>query len=221
MAKSKRVFIILILVLVIPLFVTGILLYAFNRYATRVQPLEKLPHASVAIVFGAGYYKGGKPSQILQDRLTTAVQLYHNNLVDKILVSGDNSTESYNETQTMFDVIAKQGVPKEDIWRDFGGRDTYDTCYRAHVGWLVQHAILVSQAYHLPRALYCANALGIDAYGIPADGPYAYVYITKYRLRELPAMLLNWIEIHILKRDPEIPIQVQQEALEYFAPTIP
>lgn len=125
-----------------------------------------VPAAPVGLVFGAGVFASGQPTPFLRARLDLAVDLYRRGQVQVLLVSGDNRTHRYDEPTAMRDYLVGRGVPEARIVRDFGGRNTYDSCKRAHEVFGVRKAILVSQAYHMPRAVAVCRALGIDANGV-------------------------------------------------------
>jgi len=116
-------------------------------------------------------------------------------------MSGDNSRLDYNEPQAMLEYAVAAGVPAEAIVLDYAGRRTYDSCYRALHIFGVQEAILVTQAYHLDRSLYTATRLSIDAVGVPAD-KRSYVYIQRYRWREIAATWAAWWDLNILHPTP-------------------
>jgi SanA protein len=166
-------------------------------------PLGLSPQGKTAIVFGAGLYRDGTPSAVLRDRVQTAVELYKAGKVEKILMSGDNSTLSYNEPGAMQKYAIQLGVPEEAIVLDYAGRRTYDTCYRAKSIFGVNEALLVTQDYHLPRALFICNALGLKTIGISADRRNyrldTYIY---WRLREIPATFTSFLDLYIWKPKP-------------------
>ena len=139
------------------------------HYGRSIYTVEDVPADNVAIVFGAAVYSNGRLSGILQDRVDTAVQLYLAGTVQKILVSGDNRFENYDEPTAMMAYAIENGVSPDDIQPDFAGRRTYDTCYRAHEIFQLDSAILVTQNFHLPRALFTCLQLGIDVVGVSAD----------------------------------------------------
>jgi len=140
---------------------------------------EDVPVRRVAIVFGAEVKKDGTPSAVLRDRVQTAVELYKNGKVEKLLMSGDNRFVDYNEPESMRQYAISLGVPDEAIILDYAGRRTYDTCYRAKEIFQVDSAILVTQGFHLPRALFLCNAFGVEAVGVKADN---YYYLKRLRL---------------------------------------
>ncbi|MCE1253384.1 MAG: YdcF family protein [Anaerolineae bacterium] len=164
----------------------------------QIFTIENAPSAKVAIVFGAGLRRDGTPTPILRDRVETAVNLYKQGLVSKLLVSGDNRFLDYNEPGAMYDYAISMGVPPEDVIRDYAGRRTYDTCYRAQAIFGVADAILVTQSYHLPRALYLCNHLGITAQGVSSDmrryTPFAYTsWLTREWVARAGALWDIWI----------------------------
>jgi len=179
----------------------GLRAWTQRRFADRVYGVGDVPPRSVAVVFGAGLWADGSPTPVLADRVDTAAELYHAGKVSVLLMSGDNSRLEYNEPQAMLEYAVSAGVPAEAIVLDYAGRRTYDSCYRALHIFGVQDAVLVTQAYHLDRALYTANRLGIDAVGVPAD-KRAYVYIRRYRWRELAATWAAWWDLNILHPTP-------------------
>ena len=128
------------------------------RYGALVHELGAAPSAPVAIVFGAGVRGDGRLSPMLRDRMDTAVALYRAGKVRKLLVSGDNRFVDYNEPGAMYDYAVAAGVPPADVVRDYAGRRTYDTCYRAGVIFGVTDALLVTQRFHLPpRAVHVSQ----------------------------------------------------------------
>ena len=170
---------------------------------SRVYEPENAPVGKVAIVFGAGLYRNGSPTPVLRDRVATAAELYHTGKVEKILMSGDNSTPEHNEPGAMRDYAISLGVPDQDIILDYAGRRTYDTCYRARHVFVIDSAILVTQAFHLPRALYTCNMLDVPAVGVPADlRQYRRVSQTFWNLRESAATAVALWQVHISRPQP-------------------
>ena len=186
-----------------------IMLHVANRYAGKIvlapnliEATDSSDSAHVAIVFGAGIKSDGMPSDALADRILTAADLYAAGIVRKILMSGDNSYVNYNEPEVMKNYAVDQGVPEKDIVLDYGGRRTYDTCYRAKHVFSLDSAILVTQAFHLNRALYLCNELGIDSIGVTADR-HTYLGSGGWAIREWLARINAWFDIQ-LKAKPEI-----------------
>lgn len=142
-----------------------------NQIITNINELDTSGwgRPRVAIVFGASVYSNGDLSPVLEDRVDTAIELYRARKVDRILVSGDNRHPSYNEPKAMQEYLVTHAVAAKDVVVDYAGRSTYETCLRAKEIFGLQRAVLVSQRYHLPRALYIANQLGLDAAGMAGD----------------------------------------------------
>ncbi len=153
--------------------VTG--LYA----ASRTFSVENVPPERAAIVFGAGLRRDGSPTAVLRDRVETAAQLYFAGKVEKLLLSGDNRFVDYNEPAAMRQYALSLGVPDDALVLDYAGRRTYDTCYRAKAIFGLTEAVLVTQNFHLPRALFTCNALGLKATGVGANNIY---YLKRSRL---------------------------------------
>jgi len=159
-----------------------------------------VPSQPVAIVFGAGVY-GDIPTPMLYDRVASAVDLYRAGTVRKLVMSGDNRFVTYNEPRVMRDVALSLGVPERDIVLDYAGRSTYDTCYRARDIFGIRSAILVTQRFHLDRALATCHFLGIDAVGFTADRrPYRSTWWNE--AREIPATLKAGVELFVTKPSP-------------------
>ena len=183
--------------LFLPRIVTAILA------AARIYSAESVPAGRVAIVFGAGLRRDGTATAILRDRVMTAAGLYFDGKVEKLLMSGDNSTLDYNEPAAMREYALSIGVPEEAIVLDYAGRRTYDTCYRARAIFGVEDAILVTQDFHLPRALFLCNALGVDAVGVESNNFY---YLKRSRLiwnvREMLATFGAFLDVYVYKPTP-------------------
>lgn len=130
--------------------------------------LKDVPKVKVAIIFGAGI-NGDQPSRYLKDRLDAGISLYKNNKVDKILLSGDNGKDEYDELTVMKLYCQKNGVDTTKIYIDYAGFDSYSTMFRAKHIFHVDTAILVSQKYHLNRCIYLGDKLGIKSFGYSAD----------------------------------------------------
>lgn len=159
-----------------------------------------IQHYEVAIIFGAGIKDDGTPSDALKDRLKTAAELYDAGLVDTIIVSGDNRLENYDEPTAMYEYLMNtERIPAGDIVLDYAGRRTYDTCARASEVFDVDTAILVSQGFHLPRAIFTCTALGIDSAGYSATDEYGYVFGEYYKIREVAAIYKAVFDIYIME----------------------
>jgi SanA protein len=171
-------------------------LWAHWHYGRQTYSLDDVRRERVAIVFGARIYPDGRLSPMLRDRVETAAALYQAGKVDKLLLSGDNRFEDYDEPGRMRDYALSLGVPDEDIQPDYAGRRTYDTCYRAQAVFDLESAILVTQDFHLPRALFTCERLGLDVVGVAADRqPYLLRSLAWSTLREIPAMTMALIDV--------------------------
>lgn len=142
--------------------------------------------ADAVVVLGASVKADGTPSDILQDRLETAVSLYRVGAADAIIVSGDNRTSHYNESAAMKAYCMALGVPSEDIYEDHAGYSTYESMYRARHVFGAERIIVTTQAYHLYRAMFAAQGLGMETRGVASDQG-AYDNQRMYSLREVVA----------------------------------
>ncbi len=143
--------------------------YVEKRYESRIIPRDRAPQTPVALVYGAGLAPGGVPSPVLAQRLDAAIALYHEGKVGALLLSGDNSDRFHDETRAMVRYVLDRGVPRSAVEEDDAGLSTYDSSVRARTVFGVREAVLVTQRFHLARALYIANSVGIDAWGVAAD----------------------------------------------------
>jgi SanA protein len=183
----------------------------------------------VALVLGAGLWRDGSPTPVLHDRVATAVDLYKAGSVEKILMSGDNRFPGHNEPEAMRRLAVQLGVPDTDIildyagrrtydscYRiilDYAGRRTYDSCYRARAIFDLQQVTVVTQRFHLNRAIYLCEALGVEAVGVVADRrAYRKPQPQWWSLRELAALVNAWLDIHLLQPQPvlgeKLPIEL-------------
>jgi SanA protein len=197
--KRKMLYFVLFLVLII---IIGTPRYLMVQKAKdNIYQVESVPGTRAAVVFGAGLNRDGTPTTVLRDRVRTAAELYQAGKVDKLLMSGDNRFINYNEPGAMKTFALQIGIPEDDIVLDYAGRRTYDTCYRAKEIFLLQKAILVTQNFHLPRALYICNGLGLDAWGVSAD-LRSYRDSEFWKIREIPASLNAYLQVHITRPEP-------------------
>jgi SanA protein len=143
--------------------------YTFVRYQPGIYTASAAPRERVAIVFGAGLTRSGRVTSVLYDRVATAADLYHAGKVDRLLLSGDNRAADYNEPAAMRRAALELGVPDSALVLDYAGTSTYDTCYRARAVFGLEQALLVTQDFHLPRALFLCDAFGVRATGVSAD----------------------------------------------------
>lgn len=170
-----------------------------NKYIVNINELPK--DIDVIIVLGAGVKKNGEPSDILVDRLKTALEVYNADESSKFLLTGDHGREEYNEVKAMKNYIKENNIDEAKIFMDHAGFNTYESMYRARDVFHVKKAVVVTNRYHLPRALYIARKLGIEAYGVPSD-IRNYYYMRSYQKRELLAQVKDFMYINILKPLP-------------------
>lgn len=172
------------------------------RGASMVRGRSELARADAVIVPGARVYADGRVSVMLADRLDAALALYRDGTVPRILVSGDHGTREYDEVNAMANYLEARGVPARHIFLDHAGFTTYDTLYRARAVFGVGRAIVVTQRFHLTRALFVASALGLPAEGLVADRtPYTARSLVRSNLREVGARVKAFAEV-ILHRRP-------------------
>lgn len=193
MNKWKKYLLRTLLVLVVLCAFLVVLAFGLSAYVVgsardRVLTPEESapPEVDCILVLGCGVYSDGTPTPMLADRLARGVELYEAGWADKLLMSGDNRSQYYNELATMCQVAQDKGVPREDIVLDYAGLSTYDSLYRARDIFGVKKLVIVTQEYHLYRALYLAQALGLEAWGVAADGQN-YRGQTMRDLREIVA----------------------------------
>lgn len=171
------------------------------RYRGRIVSAEAVAPRPVAIVLGAGVYPNGRLTPVLADRMRTAIGLYQTGKVQKLLLSGDNSVLEYNEPARMGDFAREQGLPDTALAYDYAGRRTYDSCWRARHIFGQRQVVIVTQAFHLPRALYLCQQLGVDAVGVAADRRF-YTAAPFWAVRESLARITAWLDVHLLHPQP-------------------
>ncbi|WP_328317374.1 SanA/YdcF family protein [Streptomyces sp. NBC_00388] len=139
--------------------------WMFAVAGDRVRTTADVPPADVAVVFGAGL-RQGQPSPYLAHRLDAAIDLYRAGTVKVVLVTGDNSRTDYDEPDSMRAYLVRHGVPGRRVVSDFAGFDTWDSCVRARRVFGVRRAVLVSQGFHIRRAIALCRSAGIESYGV-------------------------------------------------------
>jgi vancomycin permeability regulator SanA len=172
--------------------VGGTVFLTINAYVERVgqkfiYTAETVPNADAVLILGAYVLPNGTLSDMLQDRVTVGHGLYLNGKAPKILVSGDHGRTYYDEVNSMKDYIKSQGVPGSDVFMDHAGFSTYESMYRARDIFQVRKVIIVTQHYHLLRAVFIARALGLEAYGVDADLHNYGMIMGSYQVREMAA----------------------------------
>ena len=151
--------------------VFGLSSHMKNHTAEKILTAEEAAkqEADCILVLGCGVRPDGTPSLMLQDRLETGIALYEDGAAPKLLMSGDHGRKEYDEVNLMKEYALERGVPSEDVFMDHAGFSTYESMYRARDIFCAEKVIVVSQRYHLPRALYVAEKLGMEACGVPAQ----------------------------------------------------
>ncbi|WP_066889488.1 vancomycin high temperature exclusion protein [Clostridium nigeriense] len=200
---GKRVMGIVVSLLILIIMAISISLSIVNSYKKYIYNIENIPiNNDAIIVLGAGVKNDGTPSDILADRLETSLEVFEAKAANAFVLSGDHSREDYNEVGAMKDYIVSNNIDERVIFMDHAGFSTYDTMYRAKEIFKINKAIIVTNEYHLPRALYIARKLGIDAYGVKSD-KRGYQLMSSYKKREVLAQLKDFIYVNILKPKPK------------------
>ncbi len=184
-----------------------VLLLGVNGYMKKIgqqhmSDLQDSYQAEAAIVLGAYVTPNGYLCDMLRDRVETAVELYNKGKVKKLLMSGDHGQDSYDEVNHMRRYAEQLGVPGEDIFMDHAGFSTYESMYRSRDVFQVASAIIVTQEFHLPRAIYIARTMGLEAKGYKAD-KHLYSGIQYNEAREIVARNKDFINVHLLKPQPK------------------
>lgn len=184
--RKKILMFIIIFIIVIILLILGINIFVVfstkNNIITE-ESAKDLKDIDCILILGAGVW-GDKPSPMLEDRLVQGVSLYNNGVAPKIIVSGDHGTEEYDEVNIMKQFAIDKGIPSEDIFMDHAGFSSYDSIYRAKEIFGAKKVLIVTQKYHLYRALYIADKLEIEAYGVGSD-PRKYSGQALREIREI------------------------------------
>ena len=197
----KKITKILFLIIIISL----LLILTINFYVIKVSDKKivennnNLKNVDCILILGAGIW-GDKPSPMLQDRLDEGIKLYKSGIASKIIMSGDHGNKNYDEVNIMKQYAIDKGIPSEDIFMDHAGFSTYESIYRAKEIFKAKNIIIVTQKYHLYRALYIAKKLDINAYGISSD-PRKYRGQTYREVREILARNKDFINC-IIKPKP-------------------
>lgn len=165
-----------------------------------VEEAAEVSDVDCILVLGCLVRSNGTPSNMLEDRLERGIELYESGAAPKLLMSGDHGRVDYNEVETMKQYAVEAGVPSSDVFMDHAGFSTYDSVYRAKEIFEADKVIIVSQEYHLYRALYLAEKLGLEAYGVAAEGD-DYGGQTYRELREILARVKDFMTA-IIKPEP-------------------
>lgn len=198
--RNKKLSILIIAILMVAPF--AIDRYVIFSSAQRILPQEEVvrSHADCILVLGAGITPDGRPSYMLRDRLDKGIELYEAGAAPKLLLSGDNGQERYDEVNAMKQYVLERGIPETDIFLDHAGFSTYESMYRAKAVFQVESAIVVTQKYHLYRSLYIAEQLGLETTGTSALEK-RYVGQWSRDVRELLARNKDFVQT-IFKPEP-------------------
>jgi len=198
----KRIIIWVVCIAIIGiLFFFGVQIYiAQSTKDYLISDVSEAPESDAVMILGAMVYSSGKPSPVLKTRLDYGYELYIQGKAKKILVSGDHGRVNYDEVNVMKDYLMEKGVPREDIFMDHAGFNTYDSMYRAKAIFQIETLLICTQDFHIGRSLYIARKLGIDAYGYPCEDDTAYK--TYNNMRESLARVKAVFDV-IIKRKPK------------------
>lgn len=173
-----------------------------SQYVYSIDDVNKLEKADCVLVLGALVYDNENLSLILKDRVDYAIKIYEAGKADRLLFSGDHGQKDYDEVNAMMDYAISKGVPKDVIFLDHAGFSTYESMYRARDVFCVKSAIIVTQRFHISRAVYIARALGLDAVGVNSD-PRAYSNATSDAIRESLARVKDFFSVNIFLPKPK------------------
>lgn len=199
--KLKKIFKILLSSIIYLVLILGLMVLIINIYMINITKNYILTEEQASnynfdciTVLGASVRSDGTPSIMLQDRLDQALVLYFDGISNKILMSGDHAYDDYDEVNTMKNYAIKKGAPSSDIFMDHAGLNTYDSMYRLKNIYEVNRTIIVTQDYHLYRAIYIARELGLDAYGV-ASNPQEYHGQFYRDVREILARVKDYFQV--------------------------
>lgn len=182
--------------------INSIVINASEQYITDIESIDTLDTADCVLVLGALVYDDTHISPILADRMQTAISIYKAGKADKLLLSGDHGQKEYDEVNAMMEYAVSCGVPKEDIFLDHAGFSTYESIYRARDVFLVRNVIIVTQEFHLSRAIYIAQALSLNARGVKSD-LRRYAAESYNNIRESIARVKDFLYVHIFLPEPK------------------
>ena len=215
----SRIFVRTSFKLLIFLFVTASIIFvAFNSIVVfcsankiySIENIDELETAQCVLVPGSRVFSDERLSAVLQDRVDYAIEIYKAGKAERLLFSGDHGRTEYDEVNAMLNYAVSKGVPQEDIFLDHAGFSTYESLYRARDVFCVSDVIIVTQKFHIYRAVFIAQQLGLETQGVNSD-PRRYLYADYDSLRESFARVKDLIYVNILKPKPkylgdEIPI---------------
>lgn len=197
----------LVVISLVVLVLSGSTVLAVDRYVEQVGlnfilNIKEIPTVDAILVLGAYVLPDGTASSMLNDRLNEGYELYEQGKAPKILVSGDHGRKDYDEVNAMKNFLMNKGVPGRDIFMDHAGFSTYESVYRARDIFRVQKVIIVTQEYHLMRAVFLAREMGLEAYGAASDKHDYGQVMAYYKLREIAARNKDFLWAKVLKPKP-------------------
>lgn len=201
---NKIILVVLCVGLVCGIFMLSINAYVKAAYKSNIISVEnalELEDVDCIIVLGCLVKSNGEPSDMLADRLTQGIELYFLGVAPKLLMSGDHGSKKYDEVSVMKQYAVDYDVPSSDVFMDHAGFSTYDSIYRAKEIFGADKVIIVTQEYHLYRAIYIAEKFGIEAYGVAAD-LRSYRNQIQRDVREILARNKDWL-FTVLKPKPK------------------
>jgi vancomycin permeability regulator SanA len=184
------------------LIVNAVVINAAAPYVLGIESIGSTDEADCILVPGALVYGDEKLSSVLKDRVDYAIALYEAGKARRLLFSGDHGQMDYDEVNAMMDYAVAQGVPKEDIFLDHAGFSTYESLYRARDVFRVSSVIIVTQEFHISRAVYVARQLGLEASGVNSN-PHRYGNEIKDALRECLARVKDFFYVNVLLPQPK------------------
>ncbi len=192
----------LVLILIIGCVVVTLDTYVKRVGSEYVSNQNDVPGTNAILILGAYVLPNGTVSSMLNDRLTVGYELYKQGKAQKIIVSGDHGNKNYDEVNAMKSFLMDKGVPSQDVFMDHAGFSTYESVYRARDIFEVEKLIIVTQNYHLMRAVFIARELGLEAYGVASDRHDYGPAMTKYQMREIAARNKDFLLAKVFKPEP-------------------
>lgn len=200
---KRRIILLGFMTIIIAAIILSVNQYVQQAGLKYISEAESAPEADAILILGARVYPDGNVSLMLNDRLTTGYELYEQGKAEKIIVSGDHGRKEYDEVNAMKSFLEGKDVPAEDIFMDHAGFSTYDSLYRARDIFQVKKILVVTQEFHLPRAVFIARELDLDAYGVVADKHIYHNVMLRSELREIAARNKDFLTAKILKPLPK------------------
>lgn len=197
----------LVVISLVILVLSGSTVLAVDRYVEQVGlnyilNINDIPTVDAILVLGAYVLPDGTTSSMLNDRLSEGYELYEQGKAPKILVSGDHGRKDYDEVNAMKSFLMNKGVPGRDVFMDHAGFSTYESVYRARDIFKVQKVIIVTQEYHLMRAVFLAREMGLEAYGVASDKHDYGQVMAYYKVREIAARNKDFLWAKVIKPKP-------------------